>query len=50
MRIWGLAVLIDARRELFDNQKYDRIVLFEDDMTLIDYPNGFIAGRLTKVF
>lgn len=32
---WGIGRhLIDARRELFDNQKYDRIVLFEDDMTL----------------
>ena len=32
---WGIGRhLIDARRELFDNQKYDRVVLFEDDMTL----------------
>ena len=32
---WGIGRhLIDARRELFDNQKYDRIILFEDDMTL----------------
>ena len=32
---WGIGRhLIDARRELFDEQGYDRVLLFEDDMVL----------------
>ncbi|DAC44747.1 MAG TPA: glycosyltransferase, partial [Candidatus Poseidoniales archaeon] len=32
---WGIGRhLIDARRRLFDQQNYDRVLLFEDDMVL----------------
>jgi hypothetical protein len=42
---WGVGRhLIDARRSLFDEQGYDRIILFEDDMTLYpDYVKTVLA-------
>ncbi len=42
---WGVGRhLIGARRSLFDEQGYDRIILFEDDMTLYpDYVKTVLA-------